>query len=71
MLDKTVLESRIKEIDKLLYYLPISFAFRWCEPGPLGCACLGCANGSEVGAGNLARLGYTKEEWEAWKLWKR
>lgn len=60
-----------EEIDAVLRKLPMEFAMRWCEPTPDNpCACMGCANGSELGAGGLADKGCTKAEWEAWKAWK-
>lgn len=58
-----------EEIDAVLRHLPHEFAMRWCEPSALGCACAGCANGSEYGAGGLAAKGCTKLEWEAWRAW--
>mgnify|MGYP007031183970 CR=1 FL=1 len=36
-----------------------SWAFHWCNPGALGCACLGCANHS----GGLADKGVSEAEW--------
>ena len=65
----TTVSDRRREFDKAMQCLPVKFAMRWCEPGPLGCACLGCANGPEVGAGNLAAKGFTKEDWKSW--WAR
>lgn len=55
------------QIDSILRHLPLEFSLRWCEPGPLGCACLGCANGPEWGAGRLSAKGFTKSDWEDWK----
>ena len=57
-------------IEAALSKVPLAFALRWCEPGPLGCACMGCANGPEAGAGNLAALDVTKREWQEWKAVK-
>src|SRR5688572_3908034 len=53
----TMEAERYVYIDRMLAQVPLDFAMRWCEPGPLGCACLGCANGPEYGAGHLTRLG--------------
>jgi len=53
--------TRDQAIDSLMRDMPSSWRDRWCEPGELGCACLGCANGS----GGLLKAGYTKDEWEA------
>lgn len=60
-------EEHYYAMDRILTALPLGFATRWCEPGPMGCACLGCANGPEAGAGNLSQLGFTKLDWEYWK----
>lgn len=60
-------EEHYHAIDRALSALPLKYALRWCEPGPMGCACLGCANGPEMGAGNLDALGFTKSDWEYWK----
>lgn len=59
--------ERIAEIDRILSRVSVESAFRWCEPDPEGCFCMGCANASA----GLTNLGYTKEEWEAWKRCKR
>lgn len=59
-------EERMRKIDRLLAQWPTEFSYRWCEPGPLGCACLGCVNLN----GPLKGTGITKQDWEAWKEWK-
>lgn len=50
-------------LDEIMRKMPEDWRKRWCEPGKLGCACLGCANGS----GGLIRNGYTKQDWETWR----
>lgn len=49
------------EIKRRLLQMPMKVARRWCHPGELGCACLGCANRS----GGLAKLGVTEEQWRS------
>lgn len=60
-------EEHYYALDRILGALPLAFAMRWCEPGEMGCACLGCANGPEAGAGGLMAKGFTKADWEYWK----
>lgn len=48
-------------IETAMRKLPYSWRMRWCEAR--ACACMGCANRS----GRLQRLGFTKEQWTAWK----
>lgn len=47
------------EVKQRLRTMLFHHAARWCEPGPQGCACLGCANVS----GGLMKAGVTKEQW--------
>ena len=62
----TLSKESYDEMDSILCRLPVEFAIRWCEPGPMGCFCLGCANGPEAGAGNLSAKGFTKDDWKQW-----
>lgn len=48
-------------IEMAMWKMPYNWRMIWCESG--ACACLGCANRS----GKLERLGFTKEQWTAWK----
>ena len=59
-------EWRALQLDQMMRALPTEFATRWCEPDERGCACMGCANGSESGAGGLSAKGFTKEDWKQW-----
>lgn len=52
--------ERLVMIQTRLLKMEERWRVRWCEPGHLGCACLGCANG----AGGLVCAGVTKEEWQ-------
>lgn len=56
--------ERREKLATLLAAMPERHRSRWClSPWYGGCACLGCANGIEGGAGHLSELGYTYEEW--------
>ena len=61
----TTSQSTIRLVDEMMYNLPPSWRYRWCEGGV--CACMGCV-GSANRTGRLPALGFTKEDWEAWKL---
>lgn len=48
-------------IEMAMREMPYGWRMRWCEAET--CFCMGCANRS----GKLERLGFTKEQWTAWK----
>lgn len=50
-----------KAIEAAMQKLPHDWRMRWCEAQ--ACACMGCANRS----GKLEQLGFTKQQWTAWK----
>lgn len=50
-----------EEINALMQKVYTEFRYRWCEPGPKGCFCMGCVNMNGPIRGQL-----TKEEWQAW-----
>jgi len=50
-----------KTIETAMQKLPYRWRMRWCESQ--ACACMGCANRS----GKLEQLGFTKQQWTAWK----
>ena len=51
-------------IEAAMQKMPYTWRMRWCEANEAGlCACMGCANVS----GRLRQLGFTKEQWTAWK----
>ena len=56
------LRDRERRVDYLMAEMQESWRNNWCDPGVMGCACLGCANNS----GGLIEKGYTREDWEAW-----
>lgn len=57
-----MITDRGLELHEAMMAMPPRWRARWCEPGPLGCGCMGCANAS----GQLEQLGFTKDEWCAW-----
>lgn len=56
-------ENRQHILNALMRSMRPDWRDRWCEPGPEGCGCMGCANVS----GGLSRSGFTKEEWVQWQ----
>ena len=54
-----------ERLDAYMSKLNVEVAARWCKPGALGCACLGCCNYSA----GLAKRGFTFEDWQEW--WMR
>lgn len=53
--------DRAWQFDYVISFMNEFYRSRWCSGGL--CGCMGCANGS----GGLAALGFTKEDWLAWR----
>jgi hypothetical protein len=53
--------SRERQFDYVMSHVPEWFRKHWCSGGL--CGCMGCANRS----GGMASLGFTKDDWLAWK----
>jgi hypothetical protein len=51
----------LRAIEAAMQKMPHNWRMRWCEAQ--ACACMGCVNRS----GGLQQLGFTKEQWTAWK----
>jgi len=55
-------ESIKKDINDFMMAMPESWRLNWCNGGI--CGCVGAANCS----GGLTGNGFTKEDWEKWKI---